>query len=352
MRLAVTIAALVALASAGNAQPLRIGVAAPLSGPTALLGQQVKAGAEAAATARGMEAVTVDDGCSAEGGAEAARRFVAAGVAMVTGFLCTEAIEAALPILKQAGIATIATGIRSGGLTCRRDKTGWLVVRYAPRADSEVEAAAELLGRRWRDRLFAIVDDGTIYSRDLAEGFRLAVEAGGLRPVLTDSLRPQLENQIGLAGRLRRSGATHVFVAADRADVAILARDAAQLDYPLTIAGGEVLRASPDAVDLADGALMVGLPEWSAVADAAVVQALRDAGTEPDGYVLPAYASVEIAAQALQFAAQTGSGTMQVLGSEQFQTVLGPVEFDDKGDRTDNPYRLFRYEAGRFIETE
>ena len=329
-----------------------IGVAAPLSGPSALLGEQIRTGAQAAARATGARLEIADDSCTAEGGANAARTFAAARVAVVTGFLCTEAIEAALPILKDAGIAVIATGVRTNALTDRRGKTGWPVVRIAPRADDEVEAASAILGKAWRDELFAIVDDGTIYSRELAEGLRISFEQSGLKAAFIDTLRPQLDNQIGLAGRLRKSGATHVFAAADRPDVAILARDAAQIGYRVTIAGGEVLRAPSEGMDLAPGTLMVGLPEWSDIADPAVVTRLREEKTEPEGYVLPAYASVEIAAQAAKAAAANGSDVLSALGNQEFSTIFGPVGVDEKGDRTDNPYRLYRYDGGAFIEVD
>ncbi|RVA28304.1 ABC transporter substrate-binding protein, partial [Mesorhizobium sp. M7A.F.Ca.US.001.01.1.1] len=97
-----TIAALfwLFLASGADAQTLLVGVSAPLSGPSAILGKQIEAGTGMAAEANGIELKTVDDACTADGGAAAAREFAAVKVNIVVGFLCTEAIEAAMPILK------------------------------------------------------------------------------------------------------------------------------------------------------------------------------------------------------------------------------------------------------------
>ena len=351
--LALALATVLACAAspARSAEPT-IGLAAPLTGPSELLGAQMRAGAEAGARKTGATLAVADDQCSAEGGASAARAFIEAKVAVATGFLCTEAIEAALPLLKDAGIATLATGVRTNALTDRRTKTGWLVARFAPRADAETQAASDILGERWRGEHFAIVDDGTIYSRELAEGFRAAIERKGLKAVLVDTFRPQLDNQIGLLGRLRRAGATHVFVAGDRTDVAVMGRDAAGLAYPLTIAGGEVLRAAGEELDLTEGTLMIGLPEWADIADPATVAQMREAGVEPEGYVLPAFASVEIAAEALQRAAANGTAPIDTIQGEEFQTALGTIGFSDAGDRTDNPYRLFRYAGGKFEMVE
>ena len=123
-------------------------------------------------------------------------------------------------------------------------------------------------------------------------------EKAGLTAVYVDQFRPQLDNQIGLAGRLRKAGATHVFVGGDRDDIAILGRDAAGLGYDLTIAAGETLRAAASDTPLQAGTLMIGLPEWADIAPPASLDAIRSHGVEPEGYALPAYAAVEIAAAA------------------------------------------------------
>jgi branched-chain amino acid transport system substrate-binding protein len=331
------------------ARAASIGLAVPLSGANMLLGGQMRAGAEAAISAAGSgDALEImDTRCSSEGGADAAEYFVVSGVAAVAGFLCIEAIEAAMPILANAGIPVITTGVRVASLTDRRDRTGWPVYRLAPRADAELAAVSRILTERWRDELFAIVDDGTIYGRELAEGFRLAAEQAGLKPVFTDTFRPQLENQIALAGRLRKSGATHVFAGGDRADLAILGRDARELGYDLVIAGGEALRAARDAVDLAPGTLMIAPADWSAAAPT-LLDRLEGSGVEPNGYVLPTYAAIEIALQAASSGANAGSGVSARLTNETFQTALGPVRFDGKGDWIGEHYRLYRYDGSAF----
>lgn len=342
-----------AAAAPAAGQDATVGLAAPLTGPSAILGQQLRDGAQRAAEAETAMLEIADDGCTAQGGVAAARAFIAAKVTLATGFLCTEALDAALPLLKDAGIATLVTGVRSNALTDRRLKTGWLVARLSPRADAEMHAAVDILSERWRSIPFAIVDDGTIYSRDLAEGLRAGLELKGLRAAYTDTFRPQLENQVALVGRLRRSGATEIFVAGDRTDVAIIGRDAGLRGTPLTIIGGEVLRAAADEVDLVDGTLMIGLPEWREIADPAVVASLGQAGIEPEGYVLPGYASVQVAAQAMRrAAAASGARPLDQMLGEEFQTVIGPVGFTQGGDRTDNPYRLFRFLGGKFEPVE
>ncbi len=336
-----------AAADAGQAV---VGIVAPLSGPANRLGQQILAGAAKAIDKAGAEALTLDDQCSAEGGAIAAEQLIAANVRIAIGFLCTDAIEAALPILSAASIPVVTPGVRTDSLTDRRSRTGWLVYRSAPRADAERAAISNILTRRWSDKLFAIVDDGTIYGRELAESFRLAAEQAGLKPVFTDTYRPQFDNQIGLAGRLKGAGATHVFAGGNRDDIAILARDAGVIGYPLTIAGGEALRAAKGEVDLAPGTLMIGLPEAGDVATSAFLQSFEADGIAAEGYVLSGYSAAEIALQALKLNAETEQALSAILSNTVFATEAGTLRFDARGDRSDNPYRLFRYDGETFNE--
>jgi len=327
---------------------LAIGVVGPISGPSDILGRQVSDGARIAAGTDAMLTVA-DEACSADGGRAAAGRLVAAKVRIVVGFLCTEAIEAALPALKEAGIAVITVGVRTDSLTDRRRKTGWPVYRLAPRADGERAAVAKTLTELWRAELFAIVDDGTIYGRELAESFRLAAEQSGLQPVFIDTYRPQLDNQIGLVGRLRKAEATHVLVGGDRDDIALIGRDARSLDVPLVVAGGENLRSAPGEVPLAAGTLMIGLPEWAEVAAPEAVAKIRAAGVYAEGYVLPAYAATEIALQAVAAADASGGSIADALSAGTFQTSIGPIRFDANGDLSESPYRLFEYDGKKFV---
>jgi branched-chain amino acid transport system substrate-binding protein len=345
-------AAAAAWCSWASADDLRIGVVAPLTGTSARLGAQIRVGAEAAAAAANPAIALdiVDDRCTADGGAAAAKKLAEAKVAIVVGFLCTESVEAAMPILKDAGIPVITVGVRTNSLTDRRYKTGWPVFRLAPRADAEGAAVSSILIDLWRSELFAIIDDGTIYGRDLAETLRSESEKAGLKPVFIDTFRPQLDNQIGLAGRLRKAGATHVFVGGDLEDIAILGRDAAKLQYDLTIAAGESLRSAASDAPLQPGTLTIGLPEWSEIASPEAVAAIKARGVEAEGYALPAYAAVEIAIAAN---AQASGGPLLAMPAKgDFTTAIGKIGFDDKGDLRDSPYRLFRFDGKKFVEAD
>ena len=336
--------------------PVVVGVAAPLSGSEAILGEQVRDGAEAAVArlsgaAGSVETITADTACSTEGGRQAAETFVATNVTVVVGFLCTEAIEAALPILREASIPTLDVGVRANRLTDRRERTGDLVWRIAPRSDAEAASVARTLAARWRDQPFGLVEDGSITARGLTDAVRRLLEEQGMVPQTIDNYRPAEEKQFALVRRLERTGITRFFIAGDRPDVATIARDAAELGLALEIVGGEPLldEASVD-VPLPDGIVAVAprmrFPELNGGADAS--SPADD--TAPRGYYGPAYAATEIAVAAVRAARESGRAIPAVLQSEPFATALGTVRFDAKGDSDLDLYRVLVWRGDHFAD--
>ena len=349
---ALTSIILILLASSvlAQAEDMRVGLAAPLSGTFAPLGNQLAEGARVAATAKGAELVIFDDRCDAEGGKEAAERFVKENVRVVTGFLCPEALEAALPVLAAGNIPVVTSGVSEATLTERRAPAPMAVFRLATGLDKETQATGSFLGSLWRAQSFAIIDDGTIEGRERAARVLASLKEQQLQPVFTDTYRPGLDNQNALVARLRRAGATHVYVGGERDDIAAIGASATALNYPLTIAGGSLLDAAPGTQPLSQGTLMIAplRPQELSTAKPAI-DALRQAGKLADAYAIIGYASAEIPADVIKRADEQKLPIIDTLRNNSFETVLGSIKFDGNGVRTDNPNRLQRFDGKRFV---
>ncbi len=343
-------AILLAGATVVHAQDLRIGLAAPLSGSFAPLGKQMAEGARVAATAKNAALTTADDRCDAQGGAEAAQRFVDAKVQAAAGFLCFEALEAALPILNAHGIPVVVSGVAERTLAERRAASPLPVFRLSTGLDRETRATASFLGSLWRAQPFAVIDDGTMEGRERASRVLARLKEQQLQPVFTDTYRPGLDNQNALAARLKRAGASHVYVGGQRDDVAALGASAAALNIPLEIAGGGLLDAAPGATPLAPGTLMIAplAPQDLPTAQAAVA-ALRKAGVLADAFAVTGYATAEVAADALAEAQKRKQPVTVMLRDLTFETALGTIKFGPDGMRADNPNRLQRFDGRRFV---
>ena len=85
-----------------------------------------------------------------------------------------------------------------------------------------------------------------------------------------------------------------------------------------------------------------------------LVQRFRDQDQNPEGFTLYAYAAV----QALAAAAEA-TGTMDstrlaewLRGGNRFDTVVGPVTFDARGDLTNPAVAWFKWIDGRYVEID
>jgi branched-chain amino acid transport system substrate-binding protein len=329
---------------------LKIAVVAPADGPFALLGQQMLDGARFQAEDRGSEIIAIPETCEAKDDESLTKALLASGAEAAIGFLCTESLEAALPALAEAGIPALTLSVRSDILMEDALKKKWPFFRLVPSAKAEAAKVTEIILSRWKNEPLGLIEDGTIHGRELVESVRGALAEVGLTPTFSDTYRPAQEQQVSLVRRLAKSGATHVFTGGDRADTAIIARDAASEQVALTLMGGEALAAANLPVPLANGVLAVSLPDYATLPDAkGTVDAMTAAKLLPEGYVLPAFAAVTLLEQAKEQAGKDGSPVLDALAKGPYQTVLGSLRFNANHELAENPYRLLEWQNNRFI---
>lgn len=333
-------------ASSAFAEGLTFAVVAPQEGPLVLLGEQVRAGAQAAAEAAGDRIVAVAEACDETDGDRIARAILAAEATAAVGFLCTEGLSASLPALAEAGVPAVTLSVRSGILMEDALKKGWPLFRLAPAPKAEAGKAVEVIARDWTAEPFALIDDGTIHARELTEAIRLRLEEIGMKATFVDTFRPAQEQQITLVRRLAKTGVTRVFVGGDRTDTAIIARDAMAERANVRLLGGEQLIAADTSVPMTDGVQAIALPDYASLAAGApVAAALQEKGIAAEGYVLPAHAAVTL----LTAAAKDGGELTKALEGKTFATALGPVAFGADHELADNPYRLLEWRGGAFV---
>ncbi len=351
IRLAQILALPLALAAVpAMAADITIGVVAPASGSIAVLGNQVRDGAGFQAAALGDTVVTVEDTCAAGGGEAIASALIEAKVSMALGFLCSETLEEALPRLAEAGIPAITLGVRSDVLMADALKNQWPLFRLGPSGRAEVDRIAEIISTEWSAEPFALVDDGALGNHDLTESLRSALEEKNVKPVLVDNLRPGQEQQLTLVRHLASADVVRAFVAADRDDVAVVAKSLDEREAKVSLLAGASVETTPGRVDLAPGVQALCLADAAdRPENAAVVKALKEKGIEPEGYVLPAMAAVDIANAAVPAAGSEAKAVAGALLGRAFDTVMGPVRFTDGHELTENPYQLCSWSGRAFV---
>ncbi len=78
---------------------------------------------------------------------------------------------------------------------------------------------------------------------------------------------------------------------------------------------------------------------------AAIVKEFKDKGIDPEGYTLYTYAAVQAWAQAAKKAGTTDPQKVAAaLHTGSYDTVLGPLSFDKKGDITSIGWAVYRWD--------
>jgi branched-chain amino acid transport system substrate-binding protein len=340
---------------------MRIGLAAPLTGPRAWAGEETRAGAEAAVrdlNSRGgilgeaLVPVLVDDFCDAEQAAAAAKKLVANGVRFVVGHQCSGAAIPASEIYEEANIIFISSKATNPRLTDRGLK---YTFRTCGRDDLQGKMVGDRIAEEWSGDDIAIVHDGQTYGEGIANEVKRRLEELGIRLAFVEQVKPGQVDFAQLVSSLETRGIDVVFYGGYSSEAGLIVRETkARIPQLAFVVPDGVAREDFWLVagDAAEGTRMTQVMDaMRHPAAANVVAELRSRGTDPAGAELYAYAAVQAWAQAVEVARTTGAGRVaQVLRAQQFSTVIGDIGFDANGDVIGiEPFTWYVWTRGRFV---
>jgi branched-chain amino acid transport system substrate-binding protein len=258
-----------ALVAAPADADVRIGLAAPLTGPYAWGGAWTRGSAEVAVAdlnaAGGVLDETVamivaDDYCNGEQAIAVANKLIADGVVAVFGHQCSGAAIPASEVYAEAGILMISTGATNPKLTERGLSS---VFRTIGRDDVQGAMAAELLAEHWGDKSIAILHDGQAYGKGLAGETKKRLNERGITASLFEAVEPGRPEYLDLVRRMQSAGIDVLYYGGYMAEAGLIVRHAADLGYELQLVGGDGI--SPKDFGLiagaaSDGTLMTYVP--------------------------------------------------------------------------------------------
>jgi branched-chain amino acid transport system substrate-binding protein len=357
-----TILHVAAIVAAALATPvakaeIRIAVAGPMTGAQAWFGEQFLRAADLAVVdlnARGgvlgqrIELILGDDFCDLAQAAALARKLVSDGAVFVVGHFCSHSSIAAAAIYEQAGVLQISPGSVSAKLT---DEGRPNVFRVCGRDDQQGAKVADYLVQHWAGKQIAILDDGTTFGAGLADAVRRRLHQRGVPSAMNETFPPGAADYSRMASNMQAAGIDVFFVGALHRDTGLFFRAAHEQNYDLRLVAPSS-SATGDFPILA-GPGIEGTP-MAAAADmrtspraVEVVAQFQAAGYDPVGFTLYAYAAVQVWAQAVEAAGSLDLGQVtHAMHHGQFDTVLGRIGFDGKGDVTGfDPWQWFVWQA-------
>jgi branched-chain amino acid transport system substrate-binding protein len=330
-------------------QTIDIGLAAPLTGPVALLGNQVKQGAEVAideinakggVLGRKLALKTADDGCEPARAMQVASRLTQAEkVVAVIGHVCGPASVASAPVYAQMRVPMVILAPADRRLTEAAAKNGWRnVFLMAGSIQTQGFAAGTYLVRRYKGNGIALISDQSAYGSGLADGFKQALKDRSSSPKFETSLTGNVVDVGPTVEQLRAANPSAVYLAMTPANAGALVKRAKESGLDTTFVSGNAV-GRREFLNIAgrasEGVVGTALPDARSSAMAAeAVARLRQRGSTAEGYTLYAYAAIQVMAQAIEKAGSERFDSIEpFLRRLTFSTAVGNVKFDETGDR-------------------
>jgi branched-chain amino acid transport system substrate-binding protein len=335
-----------------------IGVAGPMSGQYASGGEQMRLGVEAAVAdinaaggvlGQKLRVEVGDDACDPKQAVSVANTLVNRKVNAIVGHYCSSSTIPASEVYSEAQIPMITIST-NGKVTDRGLKN---VFRITGRDDQEGSVAANYIAAKFAGKKVAVIDDKSAFGKGQADVVEKVLVDHKITPVLRASITAGEKDYTALVTKLKAAGADVMFYGGYYTELGLILRQAAQGGLKLAVMSGntstssELYTAAGSAVD---GLLFTFYPDpRKYAASAEVVKRFRAKNVEPDGYVLFCYAAVQAFAQA----AQKGKGfdyapLQKSLAANAFDTVLGKVEFDDKGDPKKPNFVVYQWKGNQY----
>ena len=360
MRVWVLAAAVAVLAVRPVAAEIKLGWAGPLSGGGAAVGQQNLDGARQAVddlnAAGGLlgERVTLsaeDDAGDPKQAVSVANRLAGRGVRFVVGHQNSGASIPASSVYAEEGVLQVSPASTSPQFT---DRGLWNTFRVCGRDDQQGVVAGNHLLHHHRARRIYVVHDKTTYGRGLAGEVKKTLNGAGVQEAAFEGIDVGEKDFSALVSKMKAAGADVVYFGGVYTEAALLSRQMRDQGLAAPMIGGDAL-FSPEFPAIAgpgaEGTLVTFSPDAKGDPVAAPTLArLETKGVAPDGMTLYGYAAVQVIAQAVQAAGKADAKlAARALHSGQgFDTAVGRLSFDGKGDVTRPGFVLYRLSDGRF----
>ncbi|KZD10016.1 branched-chain amino acid ABC transporter substrate-binding protein [Oceanibaculum pacificum] len=338
---------------------IAVATAGPMTGQYASFGAQMKAGAEmavadinAAGGVLGQKlALEVgDDACDPKQAVNVANDMVRKNVVMMAGHFCSGSSIPASKVYEEEGIIQISPASTNPKLT---DEGGPNVFRVCGRDDQQGIVAGEYLAKNFAGKKVAFAHDKTAYGKGLADETLKSYKAAGGKEVLYEAYTAGEKDYSALVSKLKQTGVDVLYVGGYHTEAGLIVRQMRDQGMSTVLMSGDALVTDEYwsiTGPAGEGTLMTFSPDPRKNEKAApIVKKFRDKGIEPEGYVLYTYAVFQIFKQAAE---KAGSADMEkllpVLKSTKFDTVLGELSFDKKGDVTLPGYVFYVWKNGKY----
>ncbi|HAS61757.1 MAG TPA: leucine ABC transporter subunit substrate-binding protein LivK [Vibrio sp.] len=339
------------------AEPIKIALAGPVTGPVAQYGDMQSMGAlmaiEQINKAGGvngsmLEAVTYDDACDPKQAVAVANKIINDEIRFVVGHLCSGSSQPAADIYEEEGIMMITAASTTPELT---QKGHTLIFRTIGLDTMQGPTAGKYVVEQLKPKRAAVLHDKQQYGEGIATAVKEALDAANIPVALFEGITAGDKDFSALIAKMKKEDVDFVYFGGYHPEMGMLLRQSAENNFSARFMGPEGVGnsdISAIAGDASEG-MLVTLPKAfdEDPKNAHLVEAFKAKNQDPRGaFVFPAYAAVQVMADAMVISkSQDPFEVADALRSNSFDTPTGVLEFDDKGDLKNFSFVVYEWHA-------
>ncbi len=347
---------------------VKLGHVAPMTGPQAHLGKDNENGAKLAVEELNAQALEIggakikfellaeDDQADPKQGTIVAQKLVDAKVNGVIGHLNSGTTIPASKLYSDAGIPQISPSATNPKYTQQGFATAFRVMANDIQQGKILGEFAAKQGAK----TVAIIDDRSAYGQGLADEFKKAAEASGLKVVATEYTNDKATDFKAILTKIKSKKPDLVFYGGMDAQGGPLAKQMKELGLKAKFLGGDGV-CTPEFMKLGGPATdghycsMPGVPlEKMAKGPDFKDKFTKKYNTEIQLYAPNVYDAVMVMADSMKRANSVEPAKyLPEVGKTSYEGVTAKIAFDEKGDLKGGAISLYQFKAGKleYVET-
>ncbi len=349
-------------------QVVKIGSASPLTGAQAHIGIDIrngvqlaiedanKAGVTIGGKAVKLEMVAEDDEANPTKATTVAQKLADAKVSGVVGHFNSGASIPASKIYADAGIPQISPSSTNPDYTLKGYKTTFRVVAH----DGQ---QGPTLGRfalnNLKAKTIAVIDDSTAYGQGLADNFEATVKAGGAKLVAREHTTDKDTDFKAILTKIKGKNPDLIMFGGIDPQAGPMKKQMAELGIKAQFIGGDGMQ-TPNFIKLAgesaEGAMasIPGLPKDKMPGGTEFLAKYKAKyNAEVELFAPMGYDAVMVFVEAMKRANSSDPAKyLAEVGKTNYNGVIGPIAFDEKGDLKNGPITIYVVKGGKWEALE
>jgi branched-chain amino acid transport system substrate-binding protein len=351
-----------ALSTAAFAQDTTIAVAGPMTGGESAFGRQMKNGAEQAVAdlnaaggllGKNLALDVEDDACDPKQARSVAEKIGSAKIPFVAGHYCSSSSIPASEAYADGNVLQITPASTNPLFT---ERNLWNVARVCGRDDQQGTVAGDYIAKAFKGKNIAILNDKTTYGKGLADETKKALNKAGVTEKMYESYNKGDKDFNAIVSRLKRDNIDLVYVGGYHQEAGLILRQMRDQGLQTVLMAGDAMAdkefASITGPAGAGTLFTFGPDPRNKPTAKTIVEAFKAKNIDPEGYTLYTYAAVQVWSQAAKKVGTTDPvKVMAAIKAAAWDTVIGTLEFDAKGDIKQLDYVVYKWDdKGNYAE--